>query len=120
IPVGATLLVRPDLVNAHWAVSLMGWRRTAWNWTPGSIHNESFVFSPGLALAEERGIGGKRFVAAIVAGFEVASRVAAALQPAATNARGFHPTGTGRNGSTAVWRRTPASLPRDSRRLGSR
>src|SRR5215472_14812747 len=30
----------------------------------------------------------------IVAGFEVACRVAAALQPSATNARGFHPTGT--------------------------
>ena len=61
---------------------------------PGSIHNESFVFSPSLALAEERGIGGKQFIAAVVAGFEVACRVAAALQPAATNARGFHPTGT--------------------------
>ncbi len=48
---------------------------------PGSIHNESFVFSPSLALAEERGISGKRFVTAIVAGFEVACRVAAALQP---------------------------------------
>jgi 2-methylcitrate dehydratase PrpD len=34
---------------------------------PGSIHNESFVFSPSLALAEERGTGGKRFVTAIVA-----------------------------------------------------
>jgi len=61
---------------------------------PGSIHNESFVFSPSLALAEERSISGKRFVTAIVAGFEVACRVAAALQPSATNARGFHPTGT--------------------------
>jgi 2-methylcitrate dehydratase PrpD len=30
----------------------------------------------------------------VVAGFEVACRVAAAFQPAATNARGFHPTGT--------------------------
>jgi 2-methylcitrate dehydratase PrpD len=45
---------------------------------PGSIHNESFVFSPRLALAEEHGIGGKRFIVAIVAGFEVACR----LQPA--------------------------------------
>jgi len=61
---------------------------------PGSIHNESFVFSPSLALAEERGISGKQFIVAVVAGFEVACRVAAALQPAATNARGFHPTGT--------------------------
>jgi 2-methylcitrate dehydratase PrpD len=52
------------------------------------------VFSPALALAEERGASGKRFIAAAVAGFEVACRVAAALKPAVTNARGFHPTGT--------------------------
>ena len=29
-----------------------------------------------------------------MAGFEVACRVSRALQPAVTNARGFHPTGT--------------------------
>jgi 2-methylcitrate dehydratase PrpD len=38
------------------------------------------VFSPSLALAEERGVSGMRFVAAVVAGFEVACRVAAALR----------------------------------------
>jgi 2-methylcitrate dehydratase PrpD len=62
-------------------------------------HDRQLVFSPSLALAEERGISGKRFVTAVVAGFEVACRVAAALQPAATNARGFHPTGT----TGALW-----------------
>jgi hypothetical protein len=36
---------------------------------------------------------------AIVAGFEVACRVAAALQPEARNARGFHTTGT----TGALW-----------------
>jgi len=60
----------------------------------GSIHNESFLYSTALACAEEHGLSGKRFVEAIVAGFEVACRLAEALQPAVTNARGFHPTGT--------------------------
>jgi 2-methylcitrate dehydratase PrpD len=98
IPGGATLLGRSDLVNAHWAAFANGMAAHSMElddtYLPGSIHNESFVFSPTLALAEERGISGKRFVTAIVAGFEVACRVAAALQPSATNARGFHPTGT--------------------------
>jgi 2-methylcitrate dehydratase PrpD len=98
IPGGATLLGRPDPVNAHWAAFANGMAAHSMElddtFLPGSIHNESFVFSPCLALAEERGASGKRFITAIVAGFEVACRVAAALQPAATNARGFHPTGT--------------------------
>jgi 2-methylcitrate dehydratase PrpD len=98
IPGGATLLGRPDLVSAYWAAFANGMAAHSMElddtFLPGSIHNESFVFSPSLALAEERGISGKRFITAVVAGFEVACRVAAALQPAATNARGFHPTGT--------------------------
>ena len=98
IPGGATLFGRADLVSAHWAAFANGMAAHSMElddtFLPGSIHNESFVFSPSLALAEERGISGKRFIAAVVAGFEVACRVAAALQPAATNARGFHPTGT--------------------------
>jgi 2-methylcitrate dehydratase PrpD len=98
VPGGATLLGRADLVNPHWAAFANGMAAHSMElddtFLPGSIHNESFVFSPSLALAEERGISGKRFIVAVVAGFEVACRVAAALQPAATNARGFHPTGT--------------------------
>jgi len=98
IPGGATILGRPDLVSAPWAAFANGMAAHSMElddtYLPGSIHNESFVFSPSLALAEERGIDGKRFIAAVVAGFEVACRVAAALQPAATNTRGFHPTGT--------------------------
>jgi 2-methylcitrate dehydratase PrpD len=98
VPGGATLFGRPDPVSAHWAAFANGMAAHSMElddtYLPGSIHNESFVFSPCLALAEERGISGERFIAAIVAGFEVACRVAAALQPAVTNARGFHPTGT--------------------------
>ncbi|MBB5425801.1 2-methylcitrate dehydratase PrpD [Paraburkholderia sp. JPY158] len=98
IPGGATLLGRPDPVHAAWAALANGMAAHSMElddtFLPGSIHNESFVLSPALALAEERGASGKRFITAVVAGFEVACRVAAALKPAVTNARGFHPTGT--------------------------
>ena len=98
IPGGATRLGRPDPASAHRAAFANGMAAHSMElddtFLPGSIHNESSVFSPALALAEEPGADGKRFIAAIVAGFEVACRVAAAVQPAATNARGFHPTGT--------------------------
>src|SRR5215469_2516562 len=98
IPGGATLFGRRDPVHAHWAALANGMAAHSMElddtFLPGSIHNESFVFSPALALAEERGASGKRFLVAVVAGFEVACRVSAALQPAVTNRRGFHPTGT--------------------------
>jgi 2-methylcitrate dehydratase PrpD len=98
IPGGATLLGRPDPVHPAWAALANGMAAHSMElddtFLPGSIHNESFVFSPALALAEERGASGKRFITAVVAGFEIACRVAAALRPAVTNARGFHPTGT--------------------------
>ncbi|MBN3753741.1 MmgE/PrpD family protein [Paraburkholderia sp. Tr-20389] len=98
IPGGATLLGRSDPVHSGWAALANGMAAHSMElddtYLPGSIHNESFVFSPALALAEERGVSGKRFITAVVAGFEVACRVAAALKPAVTNARGFHPTGT--------------------------
>src|SRR6516164_9866502 len=98
IPGGATLLGRPDPVHAAWAALANGMAAHSMElddtFLPGSIHNESFVFSPTVALAEECGASGKRFLAAVVAGFEVACRVAAALKPAVTNRRGFHPTGT--------------------------
>lgn len=98
IPGGATLLGRADPVYPAWAALANGMAAHSMElddtFLPGSIHSESFVFSPALALAEERGASGKRFIAAVVAGFEVACRVAAALRPAVTNARGFHPTGT--------------------------
>src|SRR5215471_13325491 len=98
IPGGATLFGRPDSVHAAWAALANGMAAHSMElddtFLPGSIHNESFVFSPTLALAEECGASGKRFLAAVVAGFEVACRVAAALKPAVTNRRGFHPTGT--------------------------
>ena len=90
------LFGRPDPVHASWAALANGMAAHSMElddtFLPGSIHNEFFRLFP--ALAEERGASGKRFLEAVVAGFEVACRVAAALQPAVTNRRGFHPTGT--------------------------
>jgi 2-methylcitrate dehydratase PrpD len=60
----------------------------------GSIHLGASVFSAALAAAELHGASGSRVLRAAVAGYEVAARLAMALDPAAHYARGFHPTGT--------------------------
>jgi 2-methylcitrate dehydratase PrpD len=61
----------------------------------GSIHLGATMYSAALALAEampDRASGD--FFAAVVAGYEVAARLAMALQPKEHYALGFHPTGT--------------------------
>jgi 2-methylcitrate dehydratase PrpD len=60
----------------------------------GSIHLGVSVFSAALAVAEQTGAGGQSFISAVVAGFEVAARLAMALQPKEHYNRGFHPTAT--------------------------
>jgi 2-methylcitrate dehydratase PrpD len=60
----------------------------------GSIHLGASVFSAALAAAELHGASGGRVLRAACAGYEVAARLAMALDPAAHYARGFHPTGT--------------------------
>lgn len=60
----------------------------------GSIHLGVSVFSTALAVAEHVGANGKDLIAASVAGFEVAARLAMALRPKEHYMRGFHPTAT--------------------------
>ncbi len=60
---------------------------------PGSMHAGSSVVAAALALSEKRAVDGKAFLAAVLAGYEVASRVAAAVGPS-HYASGFHSTGT--------------------------
>jgi 2-methylcitrate dehydratase PrpD len=68
-----------------------------------SLHPGSPVTGAALAEAERTGASGARFVAAIVAGYDVAVRIGLALDPAAHYARGFHPTATaGVFGATAA------------------
>ena len=60
----------------------------------GSIHLGASVFSAALAAAEIAPASGETLLRAAVAGYEVAARLAVALDPAAHYRRGFHPTGT--------------------------
>ena len=61
----------------------------------GSIHLGTTMFSVALALAEWREeITFDAFLAAVVAGYEAAARIAMAAQPREQYALGFHPTET--------------------------
>jgi 2-methylcitrate dehydratase PrpD len=60
---------------------------------PGTLHPGSPVIATALAMAERLGADGKRFLSGTLAGYEVASRVAAAVSPS-HYASGFHNTGT--------------------------
>ncbi|MGE0682777.1 MAG: MmgE/PrpD family protein [Candidatus Binatia bacterium] len=60
----------------------------------GSIHLGVSVFSAALAVAEHVDANGQDFIAAVVAGFEVAARLAMALRPREHYGQGFHPTAT--------------------------
>jgi aconitate decarboxylase len=58
------------------------------------VHPGSVVIAPALATAEHvGGCGGKEFLAAVVAGYEVAIRVGMSVGTSHLQ-RGFHPTGT--------------------------
>jgi 2-methylcitrate dehydratase PrpD len=59
----------------------------------GGNHPGTAVISAAMAVAEELGKGGREFLEAVVAGYEVANRIAAAVHPRHTLS-GFLPTGT--------------------------
>jgi 2-methylcitrate dehydratase PrpD len=61
--------------------------------TESSLHPGVAVVPAALAMAEERGRSGQRFLEAVIAGYEVTMRVGNALNPASAYRRGFHPTG---------------------------
>ena len=68
-----------------------------------SLHPGAPVIAACLALGEEAAAPGARFLAAIVAGYEVTCRVSMAAGPRAHYDRGFHPTATaGVFGATAA------------------
>jgi 2-methylcitrate dehydratase PrpD len=61
----------------------------------GSIHPGAVMFSTAIALSEiQPEIDSAEFVTAVVAGYEVAARLAMALQPKFHYELGFHPTST--------------------------
>jgi 2-methylcitrate dehydratase PrpD len=61
--------------------------KTALHYIPGVV-----VFPAVLALAEQIGSTPPDFYSAVLAGYEVTLRVGAALNPASSYERGFHPT----------------------------
>jgi len=68
-----------------------------------SLHPGTVIIPAALAASEMVGATGKSFVEAVVVGYEVMSRLGAALNPKVHYARGFHPSGTcGVFGATAA------------------
>ena len=59
----------------------------------GGNHPVSAVLPAAMAVAEQRGLGGRELIEAVVAGYEAANRPAAAMHPFHTLS-GFLPTGT--------------------------
>jgi 2-methylcitrate dehydratase PrpD len=59
-----------------------------------SLHPGVVVFPSALAASEMAGVSGKRFILAVVLGYEVMVRLGSALGPENSYKRGFHPTGT--------------------------
>jgi 2-methylcitrate dehydratase PrpD len=56
------------------------------------VHAPAVVVPASLAVGEAEAVSGRRLLAAMVLGIEVACRVSEALDPVALYARGFHPT----------------------------
>ena len=68
-----------------------------------SLHPGVVVFPAALATGEMAEASGKRFILAVVLGYEVMVRLGTALGPENSYKRGFHPTGTcGTFGSSAA------------------
>jgi 2-methylcitrate dehydratase PrpD len=57
---------------------------------PGNTHPGAVVIPAALALGEREGVDGKRFLVAIIIGYETMGRVARAIAPSCGE-RGFHP-----------------------------
>lgn len=68
-----------------------------------SSHPGVAIFPAALAASELAGGDGRKFMEAVVLGYEVMIRLGKALNPVSHYARGFHPTGTcGAFGATTV------------------
>src|SRR5712691_3484313 len=62
-------------------------------WPSTGVHPGATLLVPGLAVAQERGIGGRELIAAVVAGSEVMIRIGRATKHN-NEGRGFHAPGT--------------------------
>ena len=59
-----------------------------------SLHTSAPIVPAALAAAEMAGVDGEELVPAIIAGYEIQTRLSMALGPADHFDRGFHPTAT--------------------------
>ena len=59
-----------------------------------SLHTSAPIVPAALAAAEMAGVDGEELVPAIIAGYEIQTRLSMALGPAEHYDRGFHPTAT--------------------------
>ncbi len=59
------------------------------------VHGGGLTTCAGLAMAEEKGaVNGKELITAIVAGYEVGTRIGMCVGTGGHSTKGFHPTGT--------------------------
>src|SRR5215467_13971391 len=62
-------------------------------WPSTGVHPGATLFTPGLAVAQDRGVGGRELITAVVAGAEVMIRIGRATHHS-NEGRGFHAPGT--------------------------
>jgi 2-methylcitrate dehydratase PrpD len=62
-------------------------------WPSTGVHPGATLLAPGLAVAQERGIGGRELITAVVAGAEAMIRIGRATHHS-NESRGFHAPGT--------------------------
>jgi 2-methylcitrate dehydratase PrpD len=62
-------------------------------WPNSGVHPGATLLAPALAVAQERGIGGRELITAVLAGAEVMIRIGRATQHR-NESRGFHAPGT--------------------------
>jgi len=104
---GATVFATGEDMAPEWAALLNGTTSHSLDYdnhhARGVIHAGSSVVPAALSAGEEQGTSGREVLAAIVAGYEIACRLAMACNPFSSHEMGFHPTGTcGVFGATAA------------------
>ncbi len=95
---------KTSCVNAAMANGTLGYACDVEAHHPGAVlHPAAIVVPTALAIGERERVSGRRFLAALVLGIDVASRVSYALDPRSLYRRGFHPSSVaGCFGATAA------------------
>ena len=89
---GGTLVHAPGAALANGALA-HAFEMDNLTWPSTGVHPGATLLAPALAVAQERGIGGRELIAAVVAGAEVMIRIGRATQHR-NESRGFHAPGT--------------------------